>query len=173
MKSFTLHLMLLMLLPLWVFSESHQDVLREEYSDFYVEVDHFEKAEEYIQFLRSNGITANLYSPMDEKYVSNPDSGKAIWIGPEVPLSVVKTAVSKAFELFPFLCYVSIVGDKDESAPESVYGEIFIGGATSTALEEGLTELSHKELLNALNRAETIGDFHTFIRSKYGVEVVE
>jgi len=92
----------------------------------------------------------------------------AIWLGYGVPFKVAKEVVLTAKKHYPHLKYILIDGDKaaNSFAFPAEEKQIFIGGATETAKEYGLTPLTSADFtkLAKANERET---FYDIIRARY------
>lgn len=124
---------------------------RPEYDDFdkfdfiienLVSVFNMPKAENLIRIFKKKGYSTELNEPHNLNNSIN--NHKAIWLGSEVPFEKAKDVILTAKEFYPHLQYISI-SDKKRDIPEFVHYQIFIGGSTETALEDGLKPLKEKD----------------------------
>ncbi|WKB82932.1 hypothetical protein QYR09_07800 [Cellulophaga lytica] len=75
-----------------------------------------------------------------ERLFDDLKNHKSIWLGSEVSFDNAKEILLIAKEFYPHLKYIS-VSDNTQDVPEYVLYEVFIGGSTQTALEEGIKPL--------------------------------
>lgn len=69
---------------------------------------------------------------------------KSIWLGCEVPFEKAKEIVLTAKEFYPHLQYIS-VSNPNRDIPDFVHYQVFIGGSTQTAMEEGIKNLKSED----------------------------
>ncbi len=125
----------------------------------------------FIQLMRKYGYTFKVYKPMrGELHISVAESG-AIWLGARVPFRAARKIVSSAKMYYPLLKYIHIDGDFADRGlrPSFEDKQVFIGGATTTAIEYGLSPLSEDDF-RRLRATRSEADFYSIIRSKYANE---
>lgn len=124
---------------------------RPEYDDFdkydfitenLVSVLSMPKAENLIRIFNKKGYATELNEPQSLHNTLN--SHKAIWLGNQIPFEKAKDIILTAKAFYPHLEYISI-SDNKRDIPEFVHYQIFIGGSTETALEDGLKSLKAKD----------------------------
>jgi Zn/Cd-binding protein ZinT len=82
-------------------------------------------------------------------------------VDPAAAIEVMKLAVTQ----WPHLKYIHLSTDGGSPPDESHY-EIYLGGATSTALDYELKEWAATEIAE-LSEKMTTKDFHSAVRAKY------
>ena len=90
---------------------------------------------------------------------------EAIWLGANIPTTTALTIIKKAISVWPHLKYIHLSSDCD-GPPEYVHWQIYLGGATSTAVDRDNLKPWTIEEINELEEKD-IADFHKDIRSKY------
>lgn len=139
--------------------------LRAEKRRYPIQLSGLPKAKKLIEALSQSGFTASIYNEFSDE--QSPKSNEAIWVGKSVPYKDVVEIIKIALTYFPNLKYASLSGDHDEP-PEYVHSEMFLGGTTFTAEEEGLRELPTKNLPVLFDEISSKEELHEFIRSYYG-----
>ncbi len=118
----------------------------------------------FVKELIDKGYLANVYrssSFENKKLVSNANN-EAIWLGNKVPLDMAIDVIKSAKQYYPHLKYIYLSDDKD-SAPEYVKYQIYIGGASSTAIERNLIPLD-KSNFEKIFTMKTLAELHEYIR---------
>lgn len=123
--------------------------------------------EKLAEKINAVGITPYLYDGGvdDGSRSSNFSEHESIWLGKRVSSNYVAAVFKIVSEYWPHLKYVHLSSD-GETPPDDVHDEIFVGGATSTALGFGLKPWTQKEL-SSLDSTMRIEELHKLIRSKY------
>lgn len=141
-------------------------ILKRKYMQYNVHVCDMRGAKQLVSNMRANGFNASIYhSEIEKNKFSRREESEAIWLGKNVPVEVAIPIIRLGIKHFPHIKYIGISGDMSEP-PEEVHNEIFIGGATSTAKEEGLKEWS-KEDFSKFSENMSQLDFHAYIRMFY------
>lgn len=127
---------------------------------------------ELVDALNDRGYDASLYDspgPEDEEREAHdePEKCAAIWLGEDVPLDFAVGAIIIAYEHYPFLKYISLSRAGDDG-PEDLVREVFIGGSTETALEEGCVPISASLFKQASRSFRELPELHAFIGRKRG-----
>ncbi len=135
---------------------------KEKLKKYRVEITPMEKSYNLISELKSRGYNANLYSsPGDIKKNENYQEYEAIWLGSEVPVKMAIEVIKVAKSIFPHLKYIEL--NDSSGAPDYVKYEVYIGGATSTAIERGLKELTYQDF-EKLYTLENKSELHKYVR---------
>lgn len=98
-------------------------------------------AESLISIFSAKGYPTELNEPLNSYHEGDLKYHKAIWLGREVSFEKAKEVIVTAKEFYPHLEYIK-VSDKDAQIPEFVHYQIFIGGSTIVAQEEGAKSLT-------------------------------
>ena len=151
-----------------VFEELSQIKQSRELSLYSVLVTPFANVDEFITQLKALGYSAEVYGRVlqHEPHGLHPGEHQAIWLGKNVPIKFACEVLKIAKQRYPHLKYICIPGDLRDDPPESVHNQIYIGGATSTALERGLKPLEESDFEDIF-RAPTTEALHEKVRSKY------
>lgn len=122
-----------------------------------------------LQSLISAGFDASKYEDPypfpNSSTKARPDDQACIWLGERISARGAIGAMKIAVEHWPHLKYIELSTD-GATPPDEVHDQMFLGGATSTALERRLlpwTADEIKKLPDNLSRR----DFHLAIRAKY------
>ncbi|WP_051120116.1 hypothetical protein [Bacillus sp. 1NLA3E] len=130
---------------------------------FKVEVSLMHMSSKLVSELRSRGFSANLYKSFrNKKKLETHSEHEAIWLGDAIPVDMAIEVIKVAKDIFPHLKYIEL-SDGTDGAPEYVKYQVFIGGATSTAVRRGLQALETEDFIN-LYKIKNIKDLHKFIR---------
>ncbi|WP_152622945.1 hypothetical protein [Pseudomonas fluorescens] len=123
--------------------------------------------EKLAEKINAVGITTYLFGDElnERSRRTNFSEHESIWLGKRVSSNYVSAVFKIASEYWPHLKYVHLSSD-GPAPPDDVHDEIFVGGATKTALSYGLKPWSQKEL-SSINGAMRIEELHELIRSKY------
>lgn len=89
------------------------------------------------------------------------ESHQAIWLGSNIPAEYAVPIIKKAVEIWPHLKYI---GFSSEEGPDYTHWQIYIGGATSTALDRGYKPWTNDEIANLEVKDTAL--FHRDIRKK-------
>lgn len=117
--------------------------------------------------LVASGFNARIYEGPDPDEEDNVlEKQEAIWVGSRVPYKEAIEVIKLSLEQWPHLKYVEISSDGADP-PDEIHDEIFIGGSTSTAIENGLKSWSRADFAK-LNSSINLHSFHAAIRRKYG-----
>lgn len=151
-----------------LFEELSQIKESRELSLYTVSVTPFADAEEFVALLKASGYSADIYEPVLEREPrgSQPEEHKTIWLGKNVPLEFAREVVKIAKQHYPHLKYISTPGELRDDPPEYVHNQIYIGGATSTALQDGLKPWEESDFDDLL-KAPTKEALHKKVRAKY------
>jgi hypothetical protein len=128
-----------------------------------VEVANCPGAVEIVSSLKALGFQPELSEDPDYVKETYEDS-HAIWIGSLVPPRAALMAIKRSLQSWPFLCYMHLSADTE--GPDYIHKEIFIGGSTTTAREDGLKKWTRAEI-DAIPNDIGMTDFHRLIRSRY------
>ena len=126
---------------------------------------------EIIGALRNKGFNVDLHPHRHEEYDTREPlrsiqgEQEGIWIGCRVEADIAIRAIKIALGVWPDLKYVVISSD-NSNPPDYVNDQIFIGGSSQTAIEQGTNPWSIEEL-KSLNEDISINEFHRLIRAKY------
>lgn len=126
-----------------------------------VEISGCSAASELAVELREVGFSVSISDDDDDI-----EKSQSIWWGNRIPLENIKAALPKILSSCSHLRFHQISGDF-VSPPDSVHDELYIGGATSTAIERGHSEILPGEMISAVQDAKTIQELHAFVRSRY------
>lgn len=135
---------------------------------FDITVMKFPNVNKLISSLDKKGYLAEIYKePSNTSREISLESNKSIWLGHLInykeAIEVIK--ISKA--IYPHLEYIHLSDDIDFMPPESVYHQIFIGGATQTATQiYNLKKLTDDDFKN-LYKVRSNKELHSFIRKFY------
>jgi hypothetical protein len=135
------------------------------------QVANLEGVDEVLGALSRLGFHANIFKryeddePGDESYEEKSES-TTIWVGSKVSPHVAALAIKTVVKIWPHLRYMSIPGDLGEEPPEEIHYQIFFGGATNTAISDGLIKWTQTEI-EAIPDQLSPENFHKLIRAKY------
>lgn len=135
---------------------------------FIVEVADIDKSAELVKTLQAKGINAVIF-PKNMR-IENAQTNRVIWLGKNVPLEMVRVTFREALLFNPYICFIHVVGDRGEKPPEKVNNTIHVGGSEEAALLKKLAVIPAAELLQALDQAKTIEEFHRFLHDKNAVK---
>lgn len=125
-----------------------------------IHVSNMNKSRKFIEKLSSLGYTSEIYlGPLgDDTEKKKYCEQESIWLGEKVPIDMTVEVIKIAKNIFPHLKYIDL---SDYDAPEYTGYQIYIGGATSTAVERGLKELTESdfEKLYMMQSSEELHDF--------------
>lgn len=126
------------------------------------------KSSALVNSLKEKGYSVDLYegSYGRRKTKDKPSEYESIWLGRNVPADIAIEVIKSAKQMFPFLKYISISGDHGEGPPENVHNEMFMGGATASAIGDNIKELKDSDF-EKLYEISSRSDLHKFIRSFY------
>lgn len=138
------------------FGEREEHILKVEISPMY-------KCSKLVEELVKNNYVADIYRfGSDKKFVRNVEH-EAIWLGCHVPLEMAINVIKIAKKYYPHLKYIQM-NDYEQFSPEYVKYEIYVGGATSTAKERKLRELTEEDY-EKLYSFTNLDDLHEYIYS--------
>ena len=106
---------------------------------------------------------ASIYCFGEENYGKKIDHS-AIWLGDMVPIDMAVDVIRTSKSMMPHLKYI-LLSDGTNNEPTDVRYEIFIGGATETAIERNLYEFTDDDF-NKIYQMEDIKSLHDFIYKK-------
>ena len=132
----------------------------------------FPNVNKFIHKMRNLGININLYEDITDQAsqikIERPSSGKAIWLGRNVPFKTAKTIITQAKEYYPHLQYIHISGDlNDDDSPYETHNRVFIGGATSSATEMFNLKPLTKEHFQEIKESQSKDELFAIIRKVY------
>lgn len=115
-----------------------------------------------IEDLKNKGFNVSLYDDPQEGRTYGGQS--CVWIGSRLSPAVAIEALKIAIKTWPHLKYLQL-SDDNYNPPDYIHDQIFIGGATSTALERGLLAWSKDEIM-ALDENMSYEEFHKVINAR-------
>jgi hypothetical protein len=120
-----------------------------------------------IESLKNAKFNAKAYAGIgdEQNVLQSLESSECIWIGSRVDPRAAIEAIEIATNHWPHLKYIQLSGD-DSDPPDNIHDEIFFGGDTTVAKNQGLLEWSKKELVE-LKDSKTLKEFHSAIRRHY------
>lgn len=121
-------------------------------------------ASKLVASLRDAQFDAEIYEPLllgEDKH----DRNEAVWVGYRVPVSEAVRAIRIAIEHWPHLKYFELSND-GAVPPDEIHDQLFVGGATETAIEDGLEAWTVEEI-RALDEDMADRAFRSAIRAKY------
>lgn len=133
-----------------------------------VEVADIAKSAELVKALKAKGINAVIFPK--NMMITGEQNNRAVWLGKNVPLKMVRETLTEALRIFPLILYIHVVGDKGEVPPEKTHNTIHIGGSVDAAQAINLAMIPAKELQQMINQAKTIEELHKSIRAKNGIK---
>ncbi len=131
---------------------------------FTVEIADVGKSKELAALLETKGIKA-VFPPANIRIVDE-QTNCAVWIGKNVPLTMLQTVLPEAIRLYPYLKYFYIVGERGEVPPEAFSRTIHIGGSIEAALYKKLNVIDRQEFLKTLAAAKTVEELHAYLLEK-------
>lgn len=129
--------------------------------EYKTSVSYINGSRQFVKDLNRKGYLAEIYFGVDgkstqlKKYIEH----EAIWLGKRVPIDIAIEIIKMAKMKFPHLKYIELSPDH---APEYVQYEIYIGGATSTALKEKLNKLALGDF-EKMYECQNVEDLHEYI----------
>jgi hypothetical protein len=138
-----------------------------ETAPFIVEIADVGKSNELVSLLAKKGITAII--PPKNMRVVNEQSNCTVWIGKNVPLATIQTVLGDALQLYPYLQFFYIVGDRGEKPPVTVDNTIHIGGSVEAALTMKLNGIDREEFKKTLASVKTVEELHKYLHEKNSV----
>ena len=126
-----------------------------------IHVSYMNKSTTFIERLSSLGYSSEIYlGPFgNDKEKKKYFEHESIWLGRKVPIDMAVEVIKTAKNIFPHLKYIDL---PDGDAPEYTGYQIYIGGASSTAVERGLKKLSISDF-EKLYTIQSSEELHNFI----------
>lgn len=126
-----------------------------------IHVSYMNKSTTFIERLSSLGYSSEIYlGPFgNDKEKKKYFEHESIWLGRKVPIDMAVEVIKTAKNIFPHLKYIDL---SDGDAPEYTGYQIYIGGASSTAVERGLKKLSISDF-EKLYTIQSSEELHNFI----------
>lgn len=118
-----------------------------------------------INELRTHGYEATVYTrPFieNEEFSSDYHEHAAIWLGRHVPAKMAIEVIKISRIFFPELKYIDLSGK--DNAPEYTHYQIYIGGATESALKRRLRPLTDKDFEHIYKMYQE-DELHNFVNS--------
>ncbi|MBE6921773.1 MAG: hypothetical protein E7465_01150 [Ruminococcaceae bacterium] len=142
-------------------SQQYSDSLE---SDYRILVSPMHMCKQFIDNLLKHGYVASIYdSPSRFKPVEPYNTHQAIWLGSKIPVKVAIDVIRLAKAQYPHLKYIKL-NDERRKLPIQVRYQLYIGGATSTAIENNIKPMSNTDF-ERLFSIEDIGKLHEFIKT--------
>lgn len=119
----------------------------EEHNFTIVEISNFRTAPELKIILEKMGYPTRIYSSPgedDDKNYSKLSEHKCIWLGQRVKFQSAIAVIRAAKVKYPTLTYIELT-EYEEFIPDEIHDSIYIGGATSTAIESGLKSWTNED----------------------------
>ena len=132
-----------------------------------VSVSNISGSDSLVSSLNDSNFSASVYDSSLSAEYEGTENHEAIWIGYRVPAKRVVEAIKIAKAHWPHLKYVELSNDGKSTPPDEVHSQIYIGGATATAIENDLKAWSDDDF-NELEKHTTRNQLHAFIRKMYG-----
>jgi hypothetical protein len=93
---------------------------------------------------------------------------RAIWLGVDIPLEIVKEILNEVRKFYPFLTFIHI--NEQGTAPGEMTSEIFIGGSTKAAVSDlGLRPIG-LDGFERINQSNSLSELHEIVRSYYKIQ---
>src|SRR5690554_3276288 len=127
---------------------------------YHVSLSDLDGAEDLMRRLDNLGVSSDIY---ELSIGSKFKDSEAIWLGSNIPPSVAIPIIREAVTMWPHLKYVSL--SEDSNGPEEMHWQVYLGGATETAVKERLRPWTTDELLSI--NATTREELHSAVRRKY------
>lgn len=137
--------------------------MEDKYKTLKVEVNSMYMCSKLVEELSLKGYLSSIYTYTarreNKKFVKNANH-EAIWLGTEIPLTMAIEVIKLAKQYYPHLKYIDL-NDCSNGAPEFVKYHIFIGGASSTAIERNLVPLKRNDFdkIYAMNSKDELHDY--------------
>lgn len=144
------------------FEEIDYDDYTYEHREGLVTILNFSNAKSFIKKLDRRKYPTEIYEDY-EGIVTNYKSNSAIWLGYKYPFTKAKEVILMAKEEFPHLSFIDYSNNVSKP-PSYIHHQIFIGGATKTAIERGVKPLNTKDW-EKLKKIDNALDFENFIIS--------
>jgi hypothetical protein len=140
-------------------SEGTSNLDNEDLTECSFLVSNFQDVNLFVQSMKKESVNFELYTSNNElDDLSTFDNNEAIWLNDEVPLKVATFVIKEAKRFYPHLKYI-VVDDNYEYC----YKQIFIGGATLTAIEE-CHPLSNDQF-KKIDKFTNLTDLHSYLNS--------
>lgn len=127
-----------------------------------IKITYLAGSRQFVKDLNKKGYSAEIYfgvAGKDTQLRKNLEH-EAIWLGKNVPVHTAIEIIKMAKSKFTYLKYIDLSPD---NAPEYVHDEIYIGGATSTAIEDKLKKMTNKDFTK-FYECKSMEEMHEFIR---------
>lgn len=111
-----------------------------------------------------------------DKGLASRDNSKAVWIGSNISLGVLRETLAPLLKTYRHLQYFQLIGSSRVDIAYRTLGqpfgalpqqdrELFIGGDTESARDfHEITPIEPGALIDALNSTSTLKEFHSFVR---------
>lgn len=132
-------------------------------SDF--SVSNMPRSNIFIKKMRALGYIFDIYGFNQE--ISKLREHEAIWLGKDIEFNTAKTIITESKEFYTHLKYIHISGDLNEDPPPQIHHQVFIGGATSSAIEMYKLKAMTEEQFKGISNAKNIEEIHSIIRQNY------
>jgi hypothetical protein len=142
-------------------SESNNTV-KEMYN--YRIISEMKKVDLFVKRMGELNYTFTKYESRYEQVSANPSiENRAIWLGVDIPLEIVKEVLNEVRRFYPFIAFIQI--SEHGTNPSEMTSEIFIGGSTKAAVSDlglGLIDINGFE---RISRANSLSELHGIVRS--------
>lgn len=137
--------------------------------DFSFQVRNFQNVNVFIERMKNLGYTFKIYEPQNSKidFVQNINTGRAIWLGSNIPFDFAKEVILQSKKIYPQLQYILITGELNDESPYESNNEIFIGGSTESAVKMFKLKPLTEEQFEEIGSCETLNELHQIIRQSY------
>jgi len=129
------------------------------------------KFKQFITILKQKGYNFKIYKPIppiQELEDNNTiNESRAIWLGKNIPFNISKEVITDAISFYPHLQYIHISGDLREDPPARIHDNIFIGGSTSTAIEDYKLYPISEDFILKISKLKSKDELYKLIRSFY------
>lgn len=129
-----------------------------------ISISNFSNSNNLKNIFDKKGYKTEIYFSPDnirsQAVVDNYKQHQCIWLGERVPFQRATEIISIAKRFYPHLKYIDI---SDTFAPDEIHDQIYIGGATSTAIENNLKPLKEEDF-EKLYRVKSTNELHEMIQ---------